>query len=156
MFKHLLLLAALATPVCFAQAEEYNAGALSIAGPWSMELPPNAPTVAAYFVIHNSGASADRLVSVNTPIAGNAQLHQHVHANGLMKMQPVPGVDVPAGGDAVFAPMGYHVMLLDLKDKPALVAGKSFPLTLHFEKAPEVTLQVNVLKEPPGAATHAH
>lgn len=148
MFKHLLLVAALLSPACFA-ASEYQAGELSIAQPWSMELPPNAPTVAAYFVIHNSGLSADRLLGATTPIAGDAQLHQHVHANGLMKMQPVPGVDVPAGGNAVFAPMGYHVMLLGLKDKAALMAGSSFPLTLHFEKSGEVTLQVDVLKQPP-------
>lgn len=148
MFKHLLLLAALSAPACFA-ASEYKAGELSIADPWSMELPPNAPTVAAYFVIHNNGVNADRLLGVETPIAAKAQLHEHVHANGLMKMQQVPGVDVPAGGNADFAPMGYHVMLLELKDKPALVAGKRFPLTLHFERSGDVTLQVDVLKQPP-------
>jgi len=156
MFKHLLILATLLLPASYASADDYRAAELTITSPWSMELPPNAPTVAAYFVIHNDGQTADRLLSAETPVAGAAQLHEHVHANGLMKMQHVPNVEVPAGGDAIFAPMGYHVMLLDLKDKAALVDGKSFPLTLHFEKSGDVTLHVQVLKQPPGAATHSH
>ncbi|MCQ2996830.1 copper chaperone PCu(A)C [Pseudomonas syringae] len=156
MLKHLLMLTALLLPVSYANANDYRAAELNIASPWSMELPPNAPNVAAYFVIHNNGQSADRLLSVDTPIAGTAQLHEHVHANGLMKMQQVPNVEVPAGGDAVFAPMGYHVMLLDLKDKASLTEGKSFPLTLHFEKSGAVTLEVEVLKQPPGASAHSH
>jgi copper(I)-binding protein len=156
MFKHLLILATLLLPASYASADDYRAAELTITSPWSMELPPNAPTVAAYFVIHNEGKTADRLLSAETPVAGAAQLHEHVHANGLMKMQHVPNVEVPPGGDAIFAPMGYHVMLLDLKDKAALVDGKSFSLTLHFEKSGDVTLQVQVLKQPPGAATHSH
>ncbi|WP_122663094.1 copper chaperone PCu(A)C [Pseudomonas viridiflava] len=156
MLKQLLMLTTLMLPVSYAGAADYRAAELNVAGPWSMELPPNAPTVAAYFVIHNNGQDADRLLSAETPIAGAAQLHEHIHANGLMKMQQVPNVEVPAGGDAVFAPMGYHVMLLDLKDKSALTDGKTFPLTLHFEKSGDVTLTVEVLKQPPGASAHSH
>ena len=156
MFKQLLILAALLLPAGYASAEDYRLGELTIASPWSMELPPNAPTVAAYFVIHNNGSTADTLLSVDTPIAGLAQLHEHVHANGLMKMQQVPSVEVAAGGDAVFAPMGYHVMLLELQDKSKLTDGQTFPLTLHFEKGGEVTVQVPVMKQAPDAVKHSH
>jgi copper(I)-binding protein len=156
MLKSLLLATFLLLPTGFACAEEYSVGDVNIARPWSMELPPNAPTIAAYFQIHNSGRQPDRLLGADTPIAGKAQLHEHVHANAMMKMQQVPGVDIPAGGDALFAPMGYHVMLLDLADKPALVEGKRFPLNLHFENAGDVTVQVEVLKQPPTSVEHAH
>jgi copper(I)-binding protein len=53
MLNKFIVLAALLLPACFANAHEYKAGELEIAHPWSQELPPNAPTVAAYFVIHN-------------------------------------------------------------------------------------------------------
>ncbi|HEX8595465.1 MAG TPA: copper chaperone PCu(A)C [Pseudomonas sp.] len=145
----LFSLATLLLPASYANADEYKAGELNITQPWSMELPPNAPTVAAYFVIHNSGQQADRLLSVQTPIAGAAQLHEHVHANGMMKMQQVQVVEIPAGGEATFEPMGYHVMLLDLKDKSSLTEGAHFPLTLHFEKSGDVTVDVAVLKQAP-------
>ena len=156
MLKKLLMLAALLLPATFSDAHEmaYQAGDLQVEQPWSMELPPNAPTVAAYFVIHNAGKTPDRLLSVQTPVAGSAQLHQHVHVDGLMKMQQVQSVDIAPGQDAIFAPMAYHVMLLDLKDRSTLVDGQQFPLTLHFEKAGDVTVQVKVLKQAPDSAMH--
>ncbi len=151
MLKNALLLAALLLPACFAHAHEFKVGDLRINHPWSQELPPNAPTVAAYFVIHNPGTTADRLTSVDSPIAGKAELHEHVMQQDLMKMQPVASVDVPAGGEVRFAPMAFHVMLLDLKDRSQLQDGKHFPLTLHFEKAGDVTVEVAVQKQAPAA-----
>jgi copper(I)-binding protein len=157
MLNKLIVLAALLLPACFANAHEYKVGELEIAHPWSQELPPNAPTVAAYFVIQNSGKTADRLVSVDSPIAGEAQLHEHVMQGDLMKMQQVPSVDVPAGGNVTFAPMAYHVMLVNLKDRSLLSDGKRFPLTMHFEKAGDVTVEVSVQKKPPeDMQMHAH
>lgn len=157
MLKKILLLAALLLPACLVHAYEYATGQLSIAQPWSMELPPNAPTVAAYFVISNAGPEADRLIGVDSPIAGTAQLHEHVAQDGLMKMQRVETVAVPASGTVTFAPMAYHVMLLDLKDRSKLTTGQTFPLTLHFEKSGDVTVQVMVQKQAPDdAPPHAH
>jgi periplasmic copper chaperone A len=43
-----------------------------------------------------------------------------------------------------FAPGGYHIMLMGLKQ--ALVAGTTFPVTLTFAKAGEVTATVSVQK----------
>jgi copper(I)-binding protein len=149
MLNKLIVLAALLLPACFANAHEYKVGELEIAHPWSQELPLNAPTVAAYFVIDNEGKTADRLLSVDSPIAGEAQLHEHIMQNDLMKMQQVPGVDIPAGGNVTFAPMAYHVMLVNLKDRSLLSDGKRFPLTMHFEKAGDVTVEVSVQKKPP-------
>ncbi|MGV8889573.1 MAG: copper chaperone PCu(A)C [Pseudomonas sp.] len=157
MLNKLIVLAALLLPACFANAHEYKAGELEIAHPWSQELPPNAPTVAAYFVIQNTGKTSDRLLSVDSPIAGIAQLHKHVMQNDLMKMQQVPSVEIPAGGEVTFAPMAYHVMLLELKDRSLLTDGKRFPLTMHFEKSGDVTVEIAVQKKAPdGMQAHVH
>lgn len=157
MLKSSLLLAALLLPVCAANADDFKVGELVVSEPWSQELPPNAPTVAAYFVIHNQGQTADRLLSVDSPVAAKAELHQHVMQGDLMKMQQVPSVAVPAGGDLTFAPMAYHVMLLDLKDRSLLRDGQHFPLTLNFEHAGSVNVEVSVQKQPPTASNeHKH
>lgn len=148
-----LSLALLLSPALAVQAQEFSLGDLHIAQPWSREMPPSAPTAAAYFVVHNQGARADRLLGAETPVAGKAQLHQHLNRDGLMKMEHVPAVEIPAGGEAAFAPMGYHVMLFDLK-RP-LRAGDRFPLTLHFEQAGDVTLEVAVQKDAPLEQAHA-
>jgi copper(I)-binding protein len=148
LFKSLILSALLCTSFA-AMAHEYEVGELHIDHPWSREMPPTAPTAAVYFIIHNKGASADRLLSVETPVAGKAEMHEHIDQNGLMKMQQVQFVTVPAGGEATFAPMAYHVMLFNLKQQGK--DGERFPLTLHFEKAGEVTVQVAVQKDAPAA-----
>lgn len=148
LFKSLFL-GALLSVSCAAIAHEYEVGELHIDHPWSREMPPSAPTAAAYFIVHNKGASADRLVSVETPAAGKAEIHEHIDQNGLMKMQQVQSVTVPTGGEATFAPMAYHVMLFNLKQP--LKDGERFPLTLTFEKAGPVIVQVAVQKNAPTA-----
>jgi copper(I)-binding protein len=88
------------------------------------------------------GDQPDRLVSVSTPAADKAELHETISDKGVMKMRPVQGVPIPAGAMVTFSPGGYHVMLMGLK-KP-LVAGQSFPLTLTFEHAAPMTVDVQV------------
>ncbi|WP_137886989.1 copper chaperone PCu(A)C [Pseudomonas sp. 2FE] len=147
-----LLLTALLTCAWGASAHEYQAGDLHIEHPWSREMPANAPTAAAYFVVHNQGASADRLLGADTPAAGKAELHEHVHKDGLMRMQQIQAVSIAAGGEATFAPMAYHLMLFNLKRQ--LRDGERFPLTLHFEKAGDVQVEVAVQKEAPAEPKH--
>ena len=60
-----------------------------------------------------------------------------------MKMREVHGLDVPAGEMVMLKPGGYHVMLMKLKH--ALKKGGSFPLTLHFAKAGDVTVDVRIM-----------
>ncbi|MNJ76302.1 hypothetical protein D3C77_735540 [compost metagenome] len=93
---------------------------------------------------------------MNSPISDDAQLHEHVHKDGLMKMQQVQRVEVPAGKDLVFAPGAYHVMLMQPKDRSLLTDGKRFPLTMHFEKAGDVTVEVVVQKQAPEGEVHSH
>lgn len=151
--RTLLLLAGLLSTPLLAQAHEYKAGKIEIDHPWSREMPPSAPNAAAFFVLHNQSDTADRLVSASSPQAQKTEIHEHVHKDGLMKMQQVQGVDLPAGGEVKFVPMGYHVMLFGVKKQ--LKDGERFPMTLRFEKAGEVQVEVAVQKDAP-AAGHAH
>lgn len=150
--KHALALAAALFCPLPATAHDYQAGDLHIEHPWSREMPPVAPTAAAYFVVHNQGQQADRLLGADTPAAAKAELHEHIHQNGLMKMQRVQVVEVPGKGQATFAPMGYHVMLFGLQRQ--FKDGERFPLTLHFERAGDVQVEVAVQKEAPAEAEH--
>jgi copper(I)-binding protein len=63
-----------------------------------------------------------------------------------MRMRGVKGgyIGIPAHGSAKLEPAGLHVMLIDLAEplKPDTV----FPLTLKFEKAGEITVDVSVLE----------
>jgi copper(I)-binding protein len=101
-------------------------------------------TGGAFMTIVNTGSADDRLISVATPIAEKAEVHRTIEENGVMKMRPVPEIDVKAGDKAVLQPGGYHVMLMGLATP--LKQGTSFPLTLTFVKAGNVTTNVTVQK----------
>jgi periplasmic copper chaperone A len=121
---------------------EFKAGAMTIEHPWAR--PAASGNIAAYFVIENGG-DADRLIGIGTAVAKAADLHSTtIDAQGVGRMTPVQAVDIPAGATATFAPGGLHVMLMGLT-RP-LEAGQEFPLTLMFEKAGAVTVEVLVEK----------
>jgi copper(I)-binding protein len=121
-------------------AHDYSAGELQIAHPWSRELPPNAVAGAAYFVVNNQGTTEDRLLSAQTPRATKTEIHTMLQLGEVMKMHKLDSVGIPAGGETKLAPGGTHLMLFGLQ-KP-LVAGERFPLTLQFEKAGKVEVEV--------------
>lgn len=93
-----------------------------------------------------TGKSNARLVGASSPVAKTVEVHNMKVENGIMKMFPVEGVDLPAGKPVKLAPGGYHVMLMELQ-KP-LTAGSRVPLKLTFELANKqretVDLQVEV------------
>ena len=59
-----------------------------------------------------------------------------------MMMQPVDGIDLPAGTAVELKPGGYHIMLLDLV--APLEMGQTFTITLTFEQAGSVEVPVTV------------
>lgn len=145
--KKLLLAAVLALAPLPAFAADATLGPLQVDQPWSRATAASARNGGAYLVVRNAGPDGDRLVAAATTVAGRAELHTHIDDSGVMKMRHVPAIDVPAGGQAVLKPGGFHVMLMELK--APLAEGQRFPLTLTFEKAGSVTVEVAVGK--PGA-----
>jgi len=132
-----------------AQAQEYKLGDLLVVHPHAR--PSAGKTGAAYFTVESKGA-ADRLVSAASPAADKAELHSMTMEGSIMRMRPVEGIDVPAGGKAVLRSGGLHVMLFGLK--APLKEGDKFPLTLAFAKSGKVEIEVVV--EKPGAAAGRH
>ena len=104
--------------------------------------------------LDNKSGSDDRLTGAASDVAAKVQIHEMSMTNGTMQMREVAGgLPVPAGGEVVLKPGGYHVMLMGLK-KP-LVAGESFPLTLTFAKAGNMSVTVTVQPldaKPPGTS----
>lgn len=131
-----------------------EAKAFDIQQAWSRAMPPSAPTGAVYFVLKNPENEADRLIGVRTERAEKAELHTHIHEGEIMRMQQVEAVEVPAAGQVEFKPGGHHVMLFKLSEP--LAAGDHFPLTLIFEKAGEVTVDVSVQEQAPQQHGDSH
>jgi hypothetical protein len=141
-----------------AAAHSVSAGDLKIIHPWARSTVSAQTTGGAFIVkIDNTGTVADRLIAASTPVAERVELHQMTMQGNVMKMREVNGIDIPAGGSVSLAPGQYHMMMFGLK-KP-LLTGETVPMTLKFEKAGEVPVQLKVEAMAPGgdmghAASH--
>ncbi|MBI5352951.1 MAG: copper chaperone PCu(A)C [Chloroflexi bacterium] len=100
-------------------------------------------TTAVYMVIKNNGTQADRLISASCDAAMMTQTMESSMEGDVMSMGDVPVIELPAGGTVELKPGGYHIMLMDLMKE--LKAGSTIRLTLEFEKAGKMTLEVPVL-----------
>ncbi|MCJ7800081.1 MAG: copper chaperone PCu(A)C [Polaromonas sp.] len=142
--KALILIAALASAGVYAQTVE-------VKDAWVRSTVPGQTATGAFMSI--SARDSAQLVGVSSPVAGVTQVHEMKMEGDIMRMRPVPVLDIPAGKTLAFQPGGYHVMLLDLK--APLVKGSSVPLTLVFKDAKgvesRVALNVPVATVAPGA-----
>ncbi len=100
-------------------------------------------------------ARADRLLGASTPGAERVELHTMAMAGDVMQMRQLDAIDLPAGQTVELRPGGQHLMLLGLKQP--LAAGSKLPLTLRFEKAGEMKVDVMVTTAAPATpAAHEH
>jgi copper(I)-binding protein len=124
------------------------APAVAVSGAWSR---PAIGTGVVYLRIANRGRRPDQLDAARSPVARAVELHRSSSGtammggmvmNGVMSMQRVRAVTVPAHGAVMFAPGGYHVMLIGLRRD--LRPNERFPLQLHFTAAGWTTVTVSV------------
>ena len=121
--------------------DEITLGDLTITGPFTRATLPNAPVAGGFLTLTNKGAEDDRLVSVTSPIARESQIHEMGMENDVMKMrQLVDGLLIPAGETVTLAPGGYHLMFMGLN--APIAEGDSVPVTLTFEKAGTITIDL--------------
>ena len=125
-----------------ALAQEFKAGDIIIDKSWARATPKGAEVGAGYFVVHNNGATADRLTGGSADFA-RVEIHEMKTENGVMTMpEQKNGLDIPAHGTVRFSPGGYHVMFAHLA-KP-LVKGEKVKATLSFERAGQVAVEFPV------------
>ena len=107
---------------------------------------------AAFLMIKNTGPEDDRLIGVTSPASVRVELHTHIEKDGIMNMVEVEdGIPIPAGGMAMLQRGGDHLMFMGLKAPWA--QGDMIPVTLTFEKAGEMALEIPVDLE--RKATHS-
>ena len=153
----LMATAALALAGALAAAHGFQAGDLQVRHPFATPTPPGARIGAAYFAaLENQGAQADRLLRASTPVAARVELHSgDIGADGVMRMREKEAIDVPAKATVTLRPGGGdHLMLMEIKQP--LVAGDRFPMTLEFERAGKVEVEVVVEVPKGGVAGHGH
>ena len=121
-------------------------GGIAVSKAWVQAMPPSQSTSAAYMTITNSSQKEAVLVSASTDIAAAAELHQMSDVNGMMTMDKVSAIRIPAQGQVVLGPGGYHIMLIGLKS-PVDKAGDMVSLTLRFQDGAVLTLKAQVKED---------
>jgi copper(I)-binding protein len=115
---------------------------------WARPSIGGAPNSGAYLLLVNPDPAADALIGAESGVAQMVEIHEmSMTADGVMQMRPVEGqrLEIPAGGAARLMPGSYHIMLMGLTRE--LVAGDMFSLTLTFENAGAITLDV-IVRDP--------
>lgn len=138
------VLLALALAASALHAEPVRQGDLEIDAAWARASIGASRPGGAYFIVRNLGGEPDRLTGLSSPASAMPMLHETtVSEDGVSRMVHIEAPEIPAGGELVLEPGGMHVMLMDLSGP--LEEGATFPLTLTFETAGEVTVEVPVL-----------
>ncbi|MCK9487739.1 MAG: copper chaperone PCu(A)C [Dehalococcoidia bacterium] len=104
---------------------------------------PPTHTAAAYVVFRNHSDEADRLLSASADVTDTVELHQTSMDGGTMTMIHVDAIDLPAGGELLMEPGGYHVMLIEVTRE--LHEGDSVQMTFTFEHHGTVDFSVPVV-----------
>ena len=127
-----------------AQAHDYTEGSLKIGHPWARETASMARAGGAFLKIENTGDAPDRLLKASTPMAARAEVHTVIREGDVMRMREVAAIDLAPKSTTELKPGSYHIMLMELAGP--LKAGDRFPMTLVFEKAGSITVEILVEK----------
>lgn len=103
--------------------------AVGVLDPWVRTTTSFQKSTVAFMQLTSSNDA--RLVQADSPVATTVELHQMVMKNYAMKMQPVPGIDLPAGKPVALAPDGYMVMLTGLTQQ--IREGDTIPISIVVE-----------------------
>jgi copper(I)-binding protein len=139
MRKISLVMIALWSLCTFAFAAE----TLQIREAYVREMPPGQTTTAAFMNLVNTGKRPIAIIAATSDSAGQAEIHRHSHENGMIRMEQVTRVEVPAHGQLLFAPGGYHLMLINLKR--SFRAGDKINITLLDEEGKFYTASIPVV-----------
>lgn len=130
--KHKLLVAAALSLGMMSASAFAQTGQVDVSDAWARGTVPGQTSSAVYMTLQAHQATT--LVSVSTPVAANAEVHEMKLEGTLMKMRALPkGLPLEANKPVELKPGSYHVMLTDLKGP--LKKGDTVPLTLKFETA---------------------
>lgn len=124
---------------------------------WARATAPGQQTAMADLVL-TSDVDAT-LVGFSSPACNSPEMHGMVHEHGMMKMNRIESIPLPAGKAVKLSTQHVHMMLVGLKQ--ALVAGEQLPLTLMIHSAAgdsrvEARAEILPLTAPAPMAQDAH
>jgi copper(I)-binding protein len=123
---------------------------VTVTDPWVRGTVTGQKATGAFMQLKSPADTA--LVAAASPVAKIVEIHEMKMEGGMMKMNAVDRLALPAGKAVDLKPGGYHVMLMDLV-KP-LKDGDTVPLQLTFEDraGKKQTVEVKAVVKPLAAS----
>lgn len=120
-----------------AQAHEYFLSAFTLVHPWAEATEPGATSAPVYFTVEDVH-SGDRLLRVVSPVADKVE----IRGEGAASKPALRTLAIGPGGPVEFTGGRPHLLLKGLRSP--LEWGRSYEMTLMFEKAGPVQVMVSV------------
>jgi len=114
------------TPIAAATGE----ADVSVRDAWVREAPPGVAMMAGYMVLQNKTSRSQVLVAASSSSFGTVMIHRTIAKEGMTGMEHAPQIELLPKASLLFAPGGYHLMLLN--PKRTLYAGDRVDITLEF------------------------
>jgi len=122
---------------------------VTVSEAWVRGTVPGQSETGAFMRIKSTKAL--KLLGVSSPVAKKVEIHKMEMDQGVMRMRPMSGLEIPANSSVALEPGSYHVMLIGVT-KP-LVKGQKVPMTLEFQNmdgkksSTEIQAEVRPLNE---------
>jgi len=140
--KHRLAIAVLSLWPEFSLAAA-ESSALEVNNAYVREVIPNQHNTAAFMSLENNSSQRQTLVSIVSDEVERIELHRHVHSDTGMAMERVEQVSIEAGDDFIFAPGGYHLMLIGVER--SLSVGQNLGVELIFADGQSLDIELPVV-----------
>ena len=103
---------------------------VSVRDAWIREAPPGMTMMAGYMELRNNTSRPQVLVAASSSGFESVMIHRTIAKDGMTGMEHAPQIELLPNASLLFAPGGYHLMLLN--PKRTLRAGDRVEIQLEF------------------------
>jgi len=103
---------------------------ISVRDAWVREAPPGVAMMAGYMALRNNESRSQVLVAASSSGFETVMFHRTIVKDGIAGMVHASQIEIAPNASLIFAPGGYHLMLMD--PKRTLRAGDSVVINLKF------------------------
>jgi len=127
----------------FKVSDEKPAGdVVAIMNSWVRETHAEAKVNAGYMTLVNVGAEDVTLLKVESDAFGSVEVHEMAMVDGMMEMNELNDLVIPARGQIQFEPGGKHLMMM--APKKHYTKGQEVNMTLTFKSGKKQIVSVKV------------
>ena len=103
---------------------------VSVRDAWVREMPPGVAVMAGYMALQNNTPRPQLFVAARSSSFETVMFHRTVIKDGTAAMEHAPQIEISPNASLLFAPGGYHLMLMN--PKRTLRAGDRVEIDLKF------------------------